>query len=209
MVSFLAVIVIKFLWETVKEFPRRRSIVSSHTLLPISVTSVSAGALSAYFVNIYLGLGPVVAASLVGLTAAAIAKNYAVEIYCGAFVGMVSPDVFHDFVHTVLAAVIAGTIFYLSKDVFKGYGGKLGSIAFSSWVIVSASSRCRLINELVEFRHFGLSIMSFSLISVILTYFLSVRLKNGPVLASSLVSLLGGLLLPPWEPRMRLSSWPS
>ncbi|HQC14179.1 hypothetical protein, partial [Mesotoga prima] len=47
MVSFLAVIVIKFLWETVKEFPRRRSIVSSHTLLPISVTSVSAGALSA------------------------------------------------------------------------------------------------------------------------------------------------------------------
>jgi hypothetical protein len=38
--------------------------------------------------------------------------------------------------------------------------------------------------------------MLFSIGAAVLTYSLSIRLKNGPVFASSLVSLLGGLLLP-------------
>ncbi|MDD5683699.1 MAG: hypothetical protein PHO82_10265, partial [Mesotoga sp.] len=149
-----------------------------------------------YFANIYLGLGAIIAASLVGLVGAAVVKEYAVEVYCGAFVGMVSPDVLHDFGHIVIAGAIAGTVFFLTRDVFKGYGGKLGTIAFSSWILVSTSSRCRLLDVLVEFRHFGISIMLFSIGAAVLTYSLSIRLKNGPVFASSLVSLLGGLLLP-------------
>lgn len=196
MVPFLSIIVVGFVWEAFRQFPARQSVAKDVKGYPIVLIAVVVGTLLAYFANIYLGLGAIIAASLVGLVGAAVVKEYAVEVYCGAFVGMVSPDVLHDFGHTVIAGVIAGTIFFLTRDVFKGYGGKLGAIAFSSWILVSISSRCRLLDVLVEFRHFGISIMLFSLGAAVLTYLLSVRLRNGPVFASSLVGLLGGLLLP-------------
>ena len=196
MVPFLSIIVVGFVWEAFREFPSKPSSDVSLMGYVTSVVWVSAGTLTAYFVSIYLGLGAIVAAALVGLVGAALVKDHAVEIYCGAFVGMVSPDVLHDFGHIVLAGVISGTLYFIARDVFEGYGGKLGAIAFSSWIIVSTSSRCELIDVLLEFRHFGISIMLFSLASAVLTYVLSIRLKNGPVVASCLVSLLGGLLLP-------------
>ncbi|PZC51447.1 hypothetical protein [Mesotoga sp. TolDC] len=196
MVPFLSIIVVGFVWEAFRELPAKQPVPKELKGYPMVLIAVVAGTLSAYFANIYLGLGAIIAASLVGLVGAATVKEYAVEVYCGAFVGMVSPDVLHDFGHTVIAGVIAGTIFFLTRDVFKGYGGKLGARAFSSWILVSISSRCRLLDELVEFRHVGDSIMLFSLGAAVLTYLLSIRLRNGPVFASSLVGLLGGLLLP-------------
>ncbi|HDP78272.1 MAG TPA: hypothetical protein ENN47_08850 [Mesotoga infera] len=196
MVPFLSIIVVGFVWEAFREFPAKQPVSKMLKEYPIVLIAVVAGTLSAYVVNIYLGLGAIIAASLVGLFGTAIVKKYAVEVYCGAFVGMVSTDVLHDFGHIVIAGAIAGTVFFLTRDVFKGYGGKLGTIAFSSWILVSTSSRCRLLDVLVEFRHFGISIMLFSIGAAVLTYSLSIRLKNDPVFASSLVSLLGGLLLP-------------
>ncbi|KUK68364.1 MAG: Uncharacterized protein XE02_0289 [Mesotoga infera] len=196
MVPFLSIIVVGFVWDAFRELPAKQPAPKELKGYPMVLIAVVAGTLLAYFANIYLGLGAIIAASLVGLVGAATVKEYAVEVYCGAFVGMVSPDVLHDFGHTVIAGVIAGTIFFLTRDVFKGYGGKLGAIAFSSWILVSISSRCRLLDELEEFRHFGVSIMLFSLGAAVLTYLLSIRLRNGPVFASSLVGLLGGLLLP-------------
>jgi hypothetical protein len=180
---------IKSLRETVKTKVRIRAFFGT-------VLAVTMGTLSTYLISVYFALGAILAAALVGIIAAMIISDYAVEIYCGAFVGMVSPEVLHDLTHIVLAGLLAGLIFYLSRDSFDGYGGKLGTIAFSSWIIMTTISKCELIEELNEIRHFGTSIVIYSIGAAIITYVLSIRLKNGPVLASGIVSLAGALLLP-------------
>jgi hypothetical protein len=161
-----------------------------------TMVAVMAGAIGAYIMNCSLSISAIMAASLVGMIAVAVTKKSAVEVYCGAFVGMVSPQVLHDFTHTIFAGLIAGLVFYLARDVFNGYGGKLGTIACSSWIIMTAISSVKLLDTQVEIRHSGLSIMLYSLGSALLTYMLSVRFKNGPVLASSVVSLAGAVILP-------------
>lgn len=185
-----------FLIASIKSF--RETVKTKATIIAFfgTVLAVTMGTLSTYLLSVYFDLGAILAAALVGIIAAMIISDYAVEIYCGAFVGMVSPEVLHDLTHIVLAGLLAGLIFYLSRDSFDGYGGKLGTIAFSSWIIMTTISKCELIEELNEIRHFGTNIVIYSIGAAIITYVLSLRLKNGPVLASGMVSLAGILLLP-------------
>ncbi|WP_423189338.1 hypothetical protein ACO1PF_12235 [Alkalibacterium sp. f15] len=88
------------------------------------------GAYITFILNHQLGLGGVLASSVIGLSGAYLFKNYAAAIYCGSFVGMACNLIFSNPFSFMLASLIAGILFILSEQLFKGYGGKLGFIAF-------------------------------------------------------------------------------
>ncbi|MBU1992337.1 MAG: hypothetical protein ABH856_02770 [Patescibacteria group bacterium] len=101
-----------------------------------------AGAVATYYLSINLGLGPVIAAGLVGTLVSflSVFKNERIgEIpavaYCGAFVGMSSSMVLENLLVVSLAGLVAGIVFVIAKNVFGGIGGKLGTMAFISVAI--------------------------------------------------------------------------
>jgi len=86
-----------------------------------------------------LHLGPIIASSFVGCIGWILskfmvnkldAKTFALCVYCGSFVGMSSSKIMPDFLVVGTAGVICGIVFVLSKNIFVGVGGKLGTIAF-------------------------------------------------------------------------------
>jgi hypothetical protein len=113
---------------------------------------------------------------------------------------MVSPLVLHDFYHVIIAASLAGIILILSDDVYKGYGGKLGAIAFISWLIVSSFSNVKLTNPKVLDLTSMFEIMIYSAAASYATFVISRKLKHDVVTSSSLISLIGGLVLPAVHP---------
>ena len=58
------------------------------------------------------------------------AKDYAIPVYCGAFVGMSSALVLSNIWLVLLASVLAALLFVISKNIYLGVGGRLGTIAF-------------------------------------------------------------------------------
>lgn len=107
---------------------------------------VPVGALACYFLNISLGLGGVLAAGIIGTIGSFIPNlhknsNYLsqlpVPIYCGAFIGMSSIEVTPSLSFVVTAGIITCGILILSKNIFWGIGGKLGTIAFIGVTISS------------------------------------------------------------------------
>lgn len=111
----------------------------------LGIYMIAAGISS--LVTFYLqtfGLSSVVASCVVGLIGALVGSQLDIPhisavIFTGTFVGMTDLDL-----STVpkisIAGVISGLIFGISTNVFAGYGGRLGSIAFISllFVVVAA-----------------------------------------------------------------------
>ena len=103
------------------------------------VLFVVIGATLTFYLNINIDLGPVIAAGLVGTAASFLPllskKSKIIQeapgaIYCGAFVGMSMSNVAQNIWFIILAGIIAGIVFSIAKYVFKGCGGKWGTIAF-------------------------------------------------------------------------------
>ena len=110
------------------------------------IVFVVAGALSTYFCSTQLNFGPVIAASGVGFFASflpifnrksSILKELPEAVYCGAFVGMTAPKVADGIPFILFAGFLTGVILLLSKNVFNGFGGKLGTIAFGGVALTS------------------------------------------------------------------------
>jgi hypothetical protein len=101
------------------------------------------GAWATYLLIVNNHFNSVVAASLVGLVgyfvSNILAKNKFIDLapnfYCGTFVGMVSATLLPTF-GVVAAGVLSGLLFIFLACRFNGCGGKLGSIAFMSCVII-------------------------------------------------------------------------
>lgn len=113
---------------------------------------VPLGAVLCYELTIHSDLGSVLSAGITGSLASFIPSinkqsNYLKKlppaIYCGAFVGMSSVAVMPSVSFVVIAGSVSGILFLLSKNLFVGIGGKLGTLAFGGVLIVS------LINWLV------------------------------------------------------------
>ncbi|MCF4102743.1 hypothetical protein L1I30_13780 [Gillisia sp. M10.2A] len=107
---------------------------------------VVTGALSTYYLSVEFKLGPVIAAGLIGTIASFIPefnkrneflRELPASIYCGAFVGMTAPAVAEDFRFIIFAAFMTGAFLILSKNIFNGFGGKLGTIAFGGVAFTS------------------------------------------------------------------------
>ena len=160
------------------------------------------GAIAAYTLSISLELGAVVAASLVGLLAGLVLPAYGVPIYCGAFVGMTSVELFATHGELAVAGAVAGFVYVLTTAVFGGFGGKLGTIAFTGSVITGLGLEREFLIAPTPGWHTAWLIVAYAVIAATATYAISITLKHGPVIASSVVGLIGGLVLPALHPEM-------
>ncbi len=165
-----------------------------------SFVGVMGGALLTFALSVDLGLGPVVAAGLVGIAATLLVRRFDVPIYCGAFAGMACSSLLHGYGHMVLASALAGTVFLLAKPVFNGFGGKLGTIAYIGCLGAGLLTSRAFGSAPVPGWDMGVYLVGYSVLGAVLTYVLNVRLKHSPVISSGLVGLAGGLILPILHP---------
>jgi hypothetical protein len=159
-------------------------------------SAVFLGAVIAFLLKVDLGLGAVVGAGLTALMAALVFPGLAVPAYCGAFVGMTSSRLFSAYGDLCLAAAIAGAVYLLTQRSFQGYGGKLGTIAFCGTFVTGFGLKREFL--LTPFPALDLiaPILLCAVIATAFTFYLSVTLDHGAVLASGGTALIGGLILP-------------
>ncbi len=162
--------------------------------------AVFAGTLITYFLSVNIGLGPVVAAGLVGVLATLVTPKFDVPLYCGAFAGMASNVLLPTFFHISLAGIIAGLVFVLTKPVFNGFGGKLGTIAFTGCVLAALLTGRELGSDPVPGWDIGRLLVFYSILGALITFILNERLRHSPVISSGIIGLGAGLLLPVLHP---------
>ncbi len=166
------------------------------------VFSVFAAGIITYGMSHDLGLGPVISASFIALLAHMIVPKYSVAAYCGSFVGMTSNLLLYNYQEVALASFLAGIIFFLTSDVFNGFGGKLGTIALLSTAITCRSLNRDFLPLSIADSRTNLWIILVAAIAAALTYYFNVHQKQGPVLASAVVGIIGAMILPPLFPEM-------
>lgn len=164
--------------------------------------AVIAGSLAAFAISHELSLGPVVSASLVGLLSSLIWPEVSIAAYCGAFVGMTSDALFFNYLEVALAGLISSGVYLLTKDVYNGIGGKLGTIALIGTAVTCMSlSREFLVLPIANWQT-NLVIMLVSMLAAPLTFYFNISRKHGPVLASAMVGMTAGLVLPALFPQL-------
>ncbi len=169
-------------------------------ILP-TVVAVCTGAFSTVFLANRIGLSVVVASSLVGLAGARLSPKWAAAVFCGSFVGMLSPESFASFYQVVLATLAAAALFWAGAPVFVGFGGKLGTTAFFGCVVTAWLTHAPLLEARLPDRQLALLILLVAALSSAGAYVLSVRCNLGPVVGSAVVGLFAGIMLPllsPW-----------
>ena len=143
-----------------------------------------------------LGLSPIVSASLVGVAAAVGTRHVAVPVYCGAVVGMTSPEVVGSFWQVTLAAVLAGVLFTAAHPVFHGLGGKLGTTAFVGVSLVAVPTAGSFQRGAIPGESVVVSVIGVAALGAVATFTIHTRSAASPVLASGLVGAVGGVFLP-------------
>jgi hypothetical protein len=200
LVAFILTGILLALWQEARSInhaaPRRVS--PGHMLLTFITLLGGAGA--AYWISVHLSLGPVAGSALVGLLGALIFPQHNVPIYCGSFVGMSSAALLASPAELLLAASIAGVVYILAEDALNGFGGKLGTIAFSGSLLTGLGLQRQFLISPVPSFELAWQIVALSVAAAVITYWLSTILNHGPVLASSAVGVAGGLLLPAISP---------
>ena len=168
----------------------------------VDAVAVVVAAVVTYLLSTAAGLGPVVAAAAVGLVAGVGAPRVAVPAYCGTFVGMASPSLFPGTGYVLVAGLLAAAAFVTTTELFGGFGGKLGTIAFFGCATTLALPG-------VEYATgSGLSwtsagvVVPVAVAGAVATVVLSIRFDLGAVVGSALVGLVAGLSLPPLVPHM-------
>lgn len=106
----------------------------------IVIPLVMIGTILTYSLQYFLNLNPILSAGIIGTIAIYLDKksniNISLPIYCGVFVGMTNPAHQLSFLIIGICGLFAGIIFYLSKNFYNGIGGKLGTIAFASVILL-------------------------------------------------------------------------
>ena len=158
--------------------------------------AVVIGGILTFFLSEEMGLGPVIATSLAAIVAPMIVPAFGVPFYCGTFVGMTSSTLLFNNYEVALASVIAGVAYILTSKVFNGFGGKLGTIALIGTAATGIGlGRQFLTAPISDWQANGLIIL-IAMIASPLTFYLNCTKNNGPVMASAVVGLIGGLILP-------------
>lgn len=97
------------------------------------------GAVFCYSLTIYGGFDSVLSAGITGLLGSFLPtikkqsiylKKLPPAIYCGAFVGMSNVNVMPSICSIVFAGLFTGIFYLLFRNLFLGFGGRLGTIAF-------------------------------------------------------------------------------
>ncbi len=166
---------------------------------------ILAGLLTFYLSN-EVGLGLVVASGLIGVLTSIFFPKYKYAAYCGAaycgsFVGMSSKFLLTNYNEFLLASIIAGLIFVIARNIFSGFGGKLGAIAFTSTTIAGLIFNHQFTSTamIVDWK-VNMMVILLAVIASSASFYLNNILNHGPVLASGIVGLTGGLILPAMFP---------
>lgn len=162
----------------------------------LSFVAVVVGALLSHWINVDLKLGLVVGSAVVGLLTAVLFPDYAVPAYTGSFVGMAGIKLLPGYPQLAMAAVVAGIVYILALAVFGGFGGKLGTIAASGCVITGLCLSTEFAPGKVPAWNVGMLLLATGVAAAVVTYYLNNNRKQGPVLASAVVGLVAGVLLP-------------
>lgn len=165
-------------------------------------SAVVGGGLVTYVVSCDLGLGAVAASGLIGLIGALILPEQAVAIYCGSFVGMVSPALLNNHHEVLVAGLVGGVVYILAEGTLQGFGGKLGTIAFTGTVLTGVGLGRDFVSAELPPLPVAWQILVCATGAAVVTYWLSVDLDHGPVVGSSVVGLVGGLVLPALAPEV-------
>lgn len=134
--AVLAFLIVGFLIQSTSTIKLKQGSANGTSI----IMAAASGAIATFFLSTMF-LGPVIAASIVGLAYAAYAnRNESLKIlsgpvYCGAFVGM-SSDIF-SVPEIAFAGLIAGAVQILPRKAYNGTGGTLGTIAFIATHITS------------------------------------------------------------------------
>jgi len=168
----------------------------------LEFAAVFIGGIFTFYLSIEMGLGAVIASSLVAIIADMIVPDYGVPAYCGSFVGMSSNALFFNYSEVALASAIAGLVYVLARDVYGGFGGKLGTIAFIGGAIAGFGLGREFLVVPIADLYTNLWVLAIAFIAAPLTFYLSHNRGNGPVLASGVVGLFGGLTLPALFPQI-------
>jgi hypothetical protein len=161
---------------------------------------VVGGAWATYVLSVELELGPVVASALVGLLGGLVLPAQGAAIYCGSFAGMSSAALLANGVEMLAAGIVAGVVYVLANGTLSGFGGKLGTTAFVGTVVTGLGLGRIFAPAPMPAPPLALHIILTCIAAALLTYWLSRPLKHGPVIGSSVVGLVGGLLLPALAP---------
>jgi hypothetical protein len=103
------------------------------------VGSAGAAAVATFVASVRLGHGPVVGSGVVGLTAGLVAppllgagEAVAAVAFCASFAGMARPDRLPDERVMLGTGILCGVLFVAVTPYFGGFGGKLGTVAFTA-----------------------------------------------------------------------------
>ncbi len=154
------------------------------------------GGMITFFLQTELGLNPVLASGVVGLVGGIFLKKIGPALFCGSFVGMASPAMFYVLPGVVLSSLMAGIVFVITRDLFIGIGGKLGTIAFSGCLMSSWVLGYVPMSDPVPGWNVGLPILLSSLLGAVVTFILHHRMRLGPVISSALIGVVSGMLFP-------------
>ncbi|WP_017471319.1 hypothetical protein [Amphibacillus jilinensis] len=161
----------------------------------LHVCLVIIGSTITYILSIDIDLGPILAAALVGMFSALFVPSYQNALYCGAFVGMSCSTFLPNLFCILLAGLLTGIIYILSKALFNGFGGKLGAIAMIGTLMTSFITGYYPLNASIPSKEIVHLLIFYAILASVLTMFLIHRLKRSPVLSSAIVSFSGTLLL--------------
>jgi len=143
-----------------------------------------------------LGISAVIASALVGLAGGMLFPAYSVAIFCGSFVGMSSQAILADIPTVLLSSMIAGAVYVMSEYSLNGIGGKLGTIAFIGSSMTAIIFRLPFLSASFPSPEITGVIVVVSGLAALITWVLGNHAGFGAVIASSVVGLAGGIVMP-------------
>lgn len=109
----------------------------------IKFTAFYFSCLLCYLLQSMLGFSPVLSAATIGFLGSFIWFSKHVEksgihavIYSGSFAGMASPEYLSGFGHIFFISLVGTSLYLWSKPHLSGFGGKLGTVAFITTMIM-------------------------------------------------------------------------
>jgi len=96
-----------------------------------------------YTLQTTFGFSSILSAALIGFTGSFCWFSKDVEksgihavIYAGSFAGMASPEYLSGFGHIFIISLVGTSLYLWSKPHLSGFGGKLGTVAFISTMLM-------------------------------------------------------------------------
>lgn len=168
----------------------------------LNFAAVFIAAIASHILNVNVGLGSVVAAGVIAIIAAFAIPEYGVPIACGSYVGMASTNLLTNTGELAMAAIVAGVVYVLTSSVFGGFGGKLGTIACIGCVATGLCLTGEFSSPAVAGWDVGWLLVVYSIIGAVVTFYINHNLGHGAVMASGIVALVAGLVLPIVHPEI-------